>query len=88
MNILCFSKLERVENKRQYTQFVAQKQDVEQRMNSTAVTKELFHGTSSDICEQIYKSGFDRGYAGKHGESNKKQQLLKICSHLSDIRLF
>jgi len=57
-----------VENKRQYAQFIAQKQDVEQRMNSTSVTKELFHGTAWNIIDQIYKNGFDRSFTGRNGE--------------------
>ena len=63
--------LERVENKRQYTQFVALKKEVTERMSKSKkglpVTRELFHGTTSDVCEKIYQGGFDRNYAGRNG---------------------
>ena len=36
-------------------------------MKSKNVSKELFHGTSKEVCELIYKSGFDRSYAGDNG---------------------
>ena len=37
-------------------------------MNSQGVTKELFHGTSKETCDLIYKGGFDRSYAGDKGK--------------------
>ena len=46
-------------------------------MGSQAVTKELFHGTPNDICEQIYKNGFDRSYCGKNGESYKVKNFVR-----------
>ena len=62
--------LERVENKRLFRQFSAQKNEVEERVKNA--TRELFHGTSSDVCEKIYKDGFNRSFAGKNGKKTKK----------------
>ena len=31
------------------------------------VTRELFHGTSGDVCKHICKDGFDRSHCGKNG---------------------
>ena len=37
-------------------------------LSKYAVTKELFHGTSKVTCEMVYKSGFDRSFAGSRGK--------------------
>ena len=42
---------------------------MQQRGIQHPVTRELFHGTSGDVCARIYKDGFDRSYCGKHGEA-------------------
>ena len=66
-----FIKVERVENKTLFKQFSAQKNEVQERIKSGTTqgpaTKELFHGTSSDVCLKICENGFNRSYAGRHG---------------------
>uniref|UniRef100_H2Z3A1 Poly [ADP-ribose] polymerase n=1 Tax=Ciona savignyi TaxID=51511 RepID=H2Z3A1_CIOSA len=66
--VVTVSKLERIQHKSQYKQFMAKKNEVTERMkksnNTAEVVKELFHGTSFDVAEKIYVQGFDRGYAG------------------------
>ncbi|XP_076818034.1 uncharacterized protein LOC143463447 [Clavelina lepadiformis] len=63
--------LQRVQNPTLYKQFIAQKGKVEARMKAAGitnipVTQQLFHGTSADVCQKVYKDGFDRSYAGKN----------------------
>ncbi|XP_076815876.1 protein mono-ADP-ribosyltransferase PARP14-like [Clavelina lepadiformis] len=64
-------RLQRVQNPTLYKQFIAQKGKVEARMKAAGitnipVTQQLFHGTSTDVCQKVYKDGFDRSYAGKN----------------------
>ncbi|CAK8697157.1 unnamed protein product [Clavelina lepadiformis] len=63
--------VQRVQNPTLYKQFIAQKGKVEARMKAAGitnipVTQQLFHGTSADVCQKVYKDGFDRSYAGKN----------------------
>ena len=77
MENFCFTpfwqpNLQRVQNLTLYKQFIAQKGKVEARMTAAGitnipVTQQLFHGTSTDVCQKVYKDGFDRSYAGKNG---------------------
>ncbi|XP_076818266.1 uncharacterized protein LOC143463875 isoform X3 [Clavelina lepadiformis] len=63
-------KIERIQNPTLYDQFLAQKNRVECRMRKLGshdrVTRELFHGTCGEVCENIFKHGFDRSHAGKN----------------------
>jgi len=65
------SQLERIQNPTLYRQFQEQKKKVENRVSPGIVTRQLFHGTSGDVCDKIYKDGFDRSHAGRHGEFRK-----------------
>ena len=44
---------------------------MQQRNVRNPVTRELFHGTNADVCDNIYKDGFDRSHCGKNGILNK-----------------
>lgn len=83
--------LDRVENKRLYKQFQAQKEEVEGRMKSNnvnlPVTRRLFHGTSHDVCEKTYKGGFNRRHAGKNGKNFTRSTLTHYYSNFNDYYL-
>lgn len=34
--------------------------------------KLLYHGTSHDVCNNISRNGFDRGYCGKNGSYDSR----------------
>uniref|UniRef100_H2Z0W1 Poly [ADP-ribose] polymerase n=1 Tax=Ciona savignyi TaxID=51511 RepID=H2Z0W1_CIOSA len=62
--------MERIQNIALYKQFLAQEEKVKNKMARAGVqnpvTRELFHGTSTDVCANIYKDGFDRSHAGRN----------------------
>ena len=59
--------IERIQNERLYIQYKAHKKSFEDRRDPNAVNeKDLFHGTTGDTVESIWKQGFNRGYCGKN----------------------
>ncbi len=60
------TKIERVQNPVQYRLYNVRKEQMEQKKGSNE--KILFHGTDSESCAGINKSGFNRSYCGKHGK--------------------
>ncbi|XP_076818204.1 uncharacterized protein LOC143463489 isoform X2 [Clavelina lepadiformis] len=79
--------IERIQNPTLYDQFLAQKNRVECRMRKLGsrdqVTRELFHGTCREVCENIFKHGFDRSHAGKHATAYGRGVYFATTSEYS-----
>ncbi|XP_078489667.1 protein mono-ADP-ribosyltransferase PARP14-like [Ciona intestinalis] len=64
-------RLQRIQNRCQYAQFQAKRQEVKTELDARRImvppTRVLFHGTSSIMSEKICKEGFNRSFAGKNG---------------------
>ena len=58
-------KIERVQNPRLYEIFEGQKKN----MSNGGNEMRLFHGTAKDAVQNINKSGFNRAYCGKNGNT-------------------
>uniref|UniRef100_H2YWJ9 PARP catalytic domain-containing protein n=1 Tax=Ciona savignyi TaxID=51511 RepID=H2YWJ9_CIOSA len=62
-------KVEQIQNQTLYRQYAAKREEVRNHVTQgVQVEQELFHGTTEDVCEKIWKGGFNRSYAGKNGE--------------------
>ncbi|XP_064602045.1 protein mono-ADP-ribosyltransferase PARP14-like [Liolophura sinensis] len=59
-------KIERIQNKSLYEQYVAKKGKIERSNPNKTVEKILWHGTSSDTVQSINNYGFNRSYCGKN----------------------
>uniref|UniRef100_H2Z0W5 Poly [ADP-ribose] polymerase n=1 Tax=Ciona savignyi TaxID=51511 RepID=H2Z0W5_CIOSA len=79
--------MERIQNVALYKQFLAQEEKVKNKMARAGVqnpvTRELFHGTSTDVCANIYKDGFDRSHAGKNATAYGKGVYFAVQSSYS-----
>uniref|UniRef100_H2YRT1 Poly [ADP-ribose] polymerase n=1 Tax=Ciona savignyi TaxID=51511 RepID=H2YRT1_CIOSA len=61
-------KVEQIQNQTLYRQYAAKREEVRNHVTQgVQVEQELFHGTTEDVCEKIWKGGFNRSYAGKNG---------------------
>ena len=58
--------IERVQNKRIYIQYQAHKIHFKERDPNNVNEKTLFHGTTGDTVESIWKQGFNRSFCGKN----------------------
>nr|XP_002126120.2 poly [ADP-ribose] polymerase 15-like [Ciona intestinalis] len=80
-------KLERIQNVALYKQFLAQEEKVRAKMSSRGVgqtvTRELFHGTSGDVTDNIYRNGFDRSHAGKNATAYGKGVYFAVQAQYS-----
>ncbi|XP_076816902.1 protein mono-ADP-ribosyltransferase PARP14-like [Clavelina lepadiformis] len=75
-------KIERVQNPALYKQYELKKQHVERCMLSDSpAERKLFHGTTS--ADDIYKHGFDRGFAGKNATLYGKGTYFHVNSSYS-----
>lgn len=61
-------KIERVQNERWYRQYMAHRQDFQQRLNMDT-EKRLYHGCLDTSVQSIIDSCFNRSYAGINGKS-------------------
>ena len=58
--------IERIENRFLYTQYISQKEYLQNKCSSQSIEQTLFHGTNEDCVESIWRTGFNRSYAGKN----------------------
>ncbi|XP_041369514.1 protein mono-ADP-ribosyltransferase PARP15-like [Gigantopelta aegis] len=58
-------KIERIQNKTLYQQYVAKKKQISKQSSQPAERK-LWHGTSADAIVSLYTHGFNRSYCGKN----------------------
>ena len=62
--------LKRVQNLNLLQQYEIMKAQMKQRVpNDCQLERQLFHGTNKDACENINHQGFNRSFAGKHGNN-------------------
>ncbi|XP_078489695.1 protein mono-ADP-ribosyltransferase PARP14-like isoform X2 [Ciona intestinalis] len=76
----------------QYGQFQSKRDEVMSELNANGLsyppTRELFHGTTSDITEKICKEGFNRSYAGANGIRFGKGMYFAVKSSYCHERNF
>lgn len=70
--ILCSGRqIERVQNPTLWQSYQLMKKQLEKKNGHTNNERELFHGTAAASIDLINRQGFNRSYAGKHG--NRRQ---------------
>ena len=75
--------LERVQNPKLYTQFVARKKTMGKANPHGQNEKQLFHGCAYGVMNQINHGGFNRSYAGLHGK------YTHLCTqHISPANMY
>ena len=60
-------KIERIQNERWYRQYMAHRQDFQQRLNSDTEQR-LYHGCPENAAQSIIDGCFNRSYAGINGK--------------------
>ncbi|WAQ95722.1 PAR14-like protein [Mya arenaria] len=61
-------KIERIQNRLLYKQYMAKKKQMEQKLGSgTKIERKVWHGTTADVIPSIINNGFNRSYCGLHG---------------------
>lgn len=63
----CVWQIERVQNTTLWQSYQLMKKQLEVKNKHTNNEKQLFHGTAADSIDLINHRGFNRSYAGKHG---------------------
>lgn len=58
--------IHRIQNRHLYVQYKSFKLELEKLYQNAQIEHTLFHGTSEDSVESIWKTGFNRSYAGKN----------------------
>ena len=61
-------RIERIQNKSWYIQYIAHKQNFKERLNKDT-EKILYHGCPGHVVDSIIQRCFDRSFAGTHGKS-------------------
>ena len=70
-------KIERIQNSKLYAQYTARKKAMDRANAGHQNERQLFHGCSLSAIDSINNGGFNRSYAGQHGESIDR----KWCMH-------
>lgn len=66
--MLCWVlQIERIQNATLWQNYQVLMKSLEQKNGHTHNEKQLFHGTSTIAIDRINKYGFNRSYAGMHG---------------------
>nr|XP_039249569.1 protein mono-ADP-ribosyltransferase PARP14-like [Styela clava] len=78
-------KIERVQNKLLYSQFKDRRnaKKAEFAGQNKVITRQLFHGTSFDIVDNICDRGFDRNFSGKNGTAYGSGVYFAVKSQYS-----
>ena len=61
-------KIERIQNSKLYAQYTARKKTMDRANVGHQNERQLFHGCSDSVIDAINHGGFNRSYAGQHGE--------------------
>lgn len=64
--------IERVQNVTLWQTYQVLKGSMEKKNGHTNNEKQLFHGTKAAVTDFINKYGFNRGYAGMHGNQTQR----------------
>uniref|UniRef100_F6XTC5 Poly [ADP-ribose] polymerase n=3 Tax=Ciona intestinalis TaxID=7719 RepID=F6XTC5_CIOIN len=90
--IKAVQQLLRIQNCSQYGQFQSKRDEVMSELKANGLpyppTRELFHGTTSDITEKICREGFNRSYAGENGIRFGKGMYFAVKSSYCHERNF
>ena len=70
--------IHRIQNKRLYIQYVTHKEEFVKKYGNNTNELRLFHGTAFSSVENIWKSGFNRSYAGKN--ATRVLHILLTCN--------
>ena len=74
--------IDRIQNPKLYTQFVARKKTMDKANPHSPNEKQLFHGCAGTVVDAINHGGFNRSYAGLHGEYLQyylQSNIMQIC---------
>lgn len=69
--------IERIQNTTLWQSYQLMKKQLEVKNNHKNNERQLFHGTAAKSVDWINNRGFDRGFAGTHG--NVKQDPVVSC---------
>ncbi len=88
-NMSCCSclQIERVQNVTLWQSYQLLKKEMETKNNHSNNEKRLFHGTGANSIDLINKQGFNRSYAGTHGNQHtfrKHQECDIYLNHSYD----
>ena len=74
-------KIERIQNSKLYEQYSARKKAMERASAGRQNERQLFHGCSDTAVVAINHGGFNRSYAGQHGQCSSSGQysMLVLC---------
>jgi len=75
--------IHRVQNRFLYTQYCSLKEHYETKYANKKVEEELFHGTFEDSVANIWKTGFNRSYAGRNATAYGKGVYFAKASSYS-----
>nr|XP_009859537.1 uncharacterized protein LOC100185617 isoform X2 [Ciona intestinalis] len=77
--------IDRIQKPVLYRQYAAMREEVRSHVTADhLVERELFHGTTLDVYEQILNTGFNRSYAGKNGTMLGNGVYFSTTSSYSD----
>eukprot|EP00112_Aurelia_sp_Birch-Aquarium-sp1_P008660 Seg196.2 transcript_id=Seg196.2/GoldUCD/mRNA.D3Y31 product=Poly protein_id=Seg196.2/GoldUCD/D3Y31 len=66
------AEIQRIQNPQLYLTYMIRKKAMDAANKSNNNERLLFHGTSKESCDAINHHGFNRSYAGKNGEFNRR----------------
>ena len=69
-------KIERIQNSKLYAQYAARKKAMDRANAGHQNERQLFHGCSHSAVDSINNGGFNRSYAGQHGESMDHKRCM------------
>ena len=69
-------RIERIQNERWYRQYMAHRQDFQQRLNSDT-EKRLYHGCPENAVQSIIDGCFNRSYAGINGKRLRRRLSIE-----------
>ena len=67
--------IKRIQNPVLYKQYMVKKKDMDKKNPQNE--RKLFHGCSEDVTEKISHDGFNRSFAGKHGNYDE----VRVCAY-------
>lgn len=79
------SQIERVQNQYLWKNYQIKKCEIDKKNGNRNNERLLFHGTSQESITLINKKGFNRSYAGMHGNVTFKTTLVFLYGARTDL---
>lgn len=64
------SQIDRIQSQSQWQRYCVLKQAVDKKYPKRTNERQLYHGTTKEICQKINKNGFNRSFCGRNGTSH------------------